>query len=80
MPDNDPSTQLALLVQEVRGLASATQSNHAEIKSILQDHETRIRFVEGKVTEISARQTMLTMIQSAFTTIAATVAALVGRS
>lgn len=77
---SDDTTQIALLAQKIDGLFSLVGTNHGEIKALMLDHETRLRDLERSTTEISARLTMLTMIQSAFTAVASGVAALIGRS
>lgn len=80
MPEDSTTGNLTVLVQKIENLASITQSNHLEIKEMLKDHEARIRLLEKGHAEITARQTMLTLIQGAFTAIAATVATALGRN
>jgi hypothetical protein len=73
-------TQLALLLQKVDSLTQTEAQNHMEIKSMLTDHETRIRQLEKTSTEINAKMTMQNIIQSSFTAIASTLAAVVGKT
>lgn len=78
--DNDVNTQLALVIQKLDALAITTSQNHSETRAMLQDHEQRLRALEKSNTEISAKMTMANIVQSTFTAIASTVAAMVGRT
>lgn len=77
---DDAATQIALVIQKLDALARTTDSNHNEVCRLIQDHEARIRSLERNVTEISARNTMMQLIQGTFTAIASSVAALIGKS
>lgn len=73
-------TQMAVILEKLNAIAKKQDEQYADIRSLLNDHEQRIRKVEGLVTEINARQTMLAMAQGAFTTVASAIAALFGKS
>ena len=73
------NTQLALIVQQNQQMAVLMKSNHEETRAWYQDHEARIRSLERGVVEISARQTMMSLIQGSFTAVASAIAAIVGR-
>jgi hypothetical protein len=79
MPTDDISTQMALMSQKLDLLLKTVDGNHNETKILLADHEGRIRSLEKNTTELSARTTLLAMIQSAFTAVSSSIAALLGR-
>lgn len=80
MDETQVQTQLALLLQKVDALVLNVAQNHSETKTMLQDHEARLRALEKSTTEINAKMTMQNIIQSSFTAIASTIAAVVGRN
>lgn len=78
MPEDE--TQMAIILEKLNSIARRQEEQYADIRNLLNDHEQRIRKVEERVTEINARQTMMAMIQGAFTTVASALAALFGKS
>jgi hypothetical protein len=75
----DESTQLALLVQEVRALRQAVEKNN-------EDHETRIRLLESgaselksKIVALQERLTLWQIFQVIFTTTIGSIAAFLRR-
>lgn len=79
MPEITDSTRLELLIQKVDSLSNQVEQYHKEESVIWKDHEDRIRVVEKAQTELAARTTTLNLIQAAFTTIASTVAVVLGK-
>lgn len=73
------ATQLALINQKLDALVSEVRQNHQEDKTMWQDHENRLRFLEKTTTELSSRTTVLNLIQAAFTTIASAAAVVLGK-
>ena len=87
--DSGQSNQLALLSQQLTTLSNLVErnyrdtselirTNHADIKSDLQDHEQRIRSLEKTTEAISARVALTQILQTVFAVIASAIAATVG--
>ena len=66
------ATQLALLVQKVDALTT-------QVTRLADDHESRIRLIETSITKLGERITLFQGVQIIFATIAAAIAAIIGR-
>ena len=70
---------LALLVQKVDGLVLQVRQYRDELRELLDDHEERLRSLEGKVASLGAQLTTWQMIQGAYTTAIGAIASFLGR-
>jgi len=75
----DSDTQLAVIVQKLDSLSETMRSALDDLRRLNADHETRLRDLETATTQLRERMTLWQLGQAAFATIAATVAAIVGR-
>jgi len=66
-------TQLALILFQLKSLTDAVEKQN-------EDHEARIRLLEGTVGRLSERLTIWQIGQSLWTTVASVIAAVVGKN
>ena len=76
----DSDVQLAIILQRLEALTDITRVGLDDLRRIMADHETRLRELETSATQLRERMTLWQMGQAAFTTIAASIAALLGRN
>jgi len=69
---DDDKLQIALLMQKVDALTHS-------IERITQDHEDRLRVIEGKLSTLGERLTLWQIFQTSLTTIASGAAVFFGR-